>query len=154
MIAVTVLITSCQVSTLGTTDSVGTHNTTTSTQIVKNQPLETHSLVCVANPSKLACIYFFAGMTITTISVRMEKNSRESPSRADCGQAGRLGALPERGQVQRVGGDPDLENRVGRQPGHQRIAQQPRDLAVEHLQVSAEQADDQKSEDAKLSLRQ
>ena len=95
MIAVTVLITSCQVSTLGTTDSVGTHNTTTSTQIVKNQPLETHSLVCVANPSKLACIYFFAGMTITTISVRMEKNSRESPSRADCGQAGRLGALTQ-----------------------------------------------------------
>ena len=30
-------------------------------------------------------------------------------------------------QVQRVGGDPGLENRVGRQPGHQRIAQQPRD---------------------------
>ena len=56
MIAVTVLITSCQVSTLGTTDSVGTHNTTTSTQIVKNQPLETHSLVCVANLSKLVSI--------------------------------------------------------------------------------------------------
>ena len=79
MIAVTVLITSCQVSTLGTTDSVGTHNTTTSTQIVKNQPLETHSLVCVANPSKLACIYFFDGMTITTISVRMEKNKPRIP---------------------------------------------------------------------------
>ena len=32
------------------------HNTTTSTQIVKNQPLETHSLVCVANLSKLVSI--------------------------------------------------------------------------------------------------
>ena len=31
MIVVTVLITSCQVSTLGSTHSVGTHNMTTST---------------------------------------------------------------------------------------------------------------------------
>ena len=51
MIVVTVLITNCQVSTLGSTHSVGTHNTTTSTQIVKNQPLETHWLVCVAKLS-------------------------------------------------------------------------------------------------------
>jgi hypothetical protein len=49
MIVVTVLITSRQVSTLGSTDSVRAHNTTTSTQIVKNQPLETHWPVRVAN---------------------------------------------------------------------------------------------------------
>jgi hypothetical protein len=54
------LITSCQVSTLGSTHSVGTHNTTASTQIVKNQSLETHWLECVANLSNtdrrpLAC---------------------------------------------------------------------------------------------------
>src|ERR1700739_1045115 len=109
MIVVTVLTANCQVSTLCSAHSVGTHNPTTSTQIVKNQPLETHWLVCVANlsnterrtltceglsgaplrpaasaPDVITCVYFFDGMMITTISVRMEKTSREFPTRADC----------------------------------------------------------------------
>src|ERR1700739_1573754 len=104
MIVVTVLTANCQVSTLCSAHSVGTHNPTTSTQIVKNQPLETHWLVCVANlsnterrpltcegissaslraaptaPDVITYVYFFDGMKITTISVRMEKNTPRIP---------------------------------------------------------------------------